>query len=162
MAILFAIDPIKLTQPDRTIFKIKITEKLVGLINKYIIYGLILLTALSPYFMIDRKMGEIHTTMSPIYEVTLAKNNLLIGCAVSIGSTTTNIVYWDINKKEALIVPKKWIEKIRILMPEPPQRGYKEPPSSPFGLSDYDKAVIKWDKKLLDLCGKNRSLEATG
>jgi hypothetical protein len=116
----------------------------------YIIISIFLIT--SPYFAIKIQVKNIKDHISPIYSVELVKGNKVIKCATSIGSTTSNLFYWDISENKAIITPKKNINLIKVILPEPPQRGYREPPAPPGQLSPFDKKLIKWEKQISILC----------
>lgn len=122
-------------------------------VGKLIIFVLFLLVIANPFWVVTSKIDDIRKSLSPIYEITLNKNDSLIGCAVSIGSTTSSFFYWDVIKKESLIVPKKQVIKVRVLLPKPPENEERQPPP-PGQLSNYAKKVIEWNKKIDGLCRK--------
>ena len=121
---------------------------------KIVFSVLFLLVIATPYTFIQSKISNIQESLLPVYEITLNKNNLKIGCAVGIGSTTNNLFYWDIVKKQSIIIPKKQVVQIRVLLSDPPVRDKNDPPAPPGHLSDFDKLVIDWNKRINGVCGK--------
>ena len=122
-----------------TIFKVKKYGIKIAL---FIFFSIVIF---APYIIVTDKITDIKQYRLPIYEITLVKNSSLIKCAVSIGSTTNNLFYWDVVRKESIILPKRNITKIRVILASPPAH-----------LSAFDKRVIKWEEKVTKACGMNR------
>jgi hypothetical protein len=105
-----------------------------------------------PYWVMKNKINNIKKSISPIYRVYLTKEDFQINCATSIGSTTSNIFYWDLSKKITVIVPKSSIIKIDVVLGSPPKKRLLDQPSKRGQLSRFQKEVVKWTSMVDQEC----------
>ena len=122
---------------------------------KLVTWSVVFLLIVSPYFFIEAKVREVKNGMSPVYKVSLNEGESKINCAISIGSTTTNLFYWDLINEESLVIPKSKVFSIKVLLAEPPEAWLTDRPSRESHPSRYRMAVIKWEKSIVEICGKN-------
>lgn len=125
--------------------------------NRFNIFGIVffIFVIFSPIWIVSNKIDKIKNTRLPIHKISYNKNST-VRCAVSIGSTSTNLFYWDIISLESIIIPKKQIVKITIILPKPPEKKRAGRPTKPplnGEKTEFQKSLIKWNNELKNKCG---------
>ncbi|ELY1990452.1 hypothetical protein SL034_005602 [Vibrio harveyi] len=96
---------------------------------KLVAWSVVFLLIVSPYFFIESKVREVKNGMSPVYKVSL--------------------------NEESLVIPKSKVFSIKVLLAEPPEVWLIDRLSRETHPSRYRMAVIKWEKSIVEICGKN-------
>jgi hypothetical protein len=122
--------------------------------NRFTIFGLVAFVAImsSSIWLIKGKILKIKSFKYPIHQISYNRDKI-IQCAVSIGSTSTSLFYWNIESSEAFIIPKRNIVKINIIIPEVPHRyGRGQKPPRDGSKTEYQKTLIKWNNEIKKKC----------
>lgn len=117
----------------------------------FVVFIVIILIS-SPFRAISEKVNDIKNGNEAIYEIVYGKQDSKFKCVTIVGTTTENLIYWDLSAKETVILPSKQLNKATIKMYNPPELEVDEDPTFINALSDYQKEKDKWEKMINNIC----------
>jgi len=107
---------------------------------------LLLIVAL-PFIVTTGKANAIKSGNVKYYSLVYGKPEHKLQCVNLVGSTTSNYIFWERSKTEAVIIPKNQVVEIRVVVPEPPKGSRNEHPAR------YFERLDKWEIILKKQCG---------
>ena len=102
-----------------------------------------------PFQEINAKINKTKSGLSGYYSVVYSKNENHLSCVNLVGSTTANLIFWQSEKQETIIIPRSQVIKIVVMVAAPPEINPSK--IDPAKVKEYERWANKIKKKCIHI-----------